>query len=292
MADKSSLTFSFCGEYEVDALSLSVTINSLVEIASFVAEKEFPETEFRLSIKAVAPGSLEFDFVAAAVPVAQTLLTSGAMEYAANLIEVIKAAFSIKKFLKGLLPQNIDKSADELVITNTDGSQIKLPARAGVFFIGDQIDNSITNIFQAASLSPGVSGVKVAANGEVEICRDEFEACATKTEMTANFDSQNSITSLRKNETLFIRQPDFSGDLKWRFKSDLNFSASMDDVVFQTKVKSGEIVLSAKSYIIADVQVTTYLGPDGLPDESKPTYRIPKVHSIQTVEEGQTKLDT
>ena len=288
MADKSSLTFSFCGEYEVDALALSSTIKSLVEISSEIARVEFSDVKFKMSVKAVSPGSLMFDFVAAVVSEAQSLLAPGTMDYAANLISVISASFTIKKFLKGKRPKEIAKNDDNIVIKNRDGSSLQLPANAGVYFLNSCIDQSITNIIHSAELSPGVTGISIDTNEKVTIQRDEFKECATKVELEP---THEVICTTRHNETLFIRQPDFAGEYKWRFRGDQTFSASVEDVDFLEKLKIGAIVLSAKTYIIADVQVTVYLGPDGMPDESKPVYRITKVHSVHTAGEGQLKLD-
>lgn len=288
MENKSNLTFSFCGDYEVNALSLSNAITSLVEISSTIAEREFPDIEFRMSVKAVAPGSLNFDFVAAAIVAAQTLFSPSCTEYAANLISVVSAVFSIKKFLKGRPPQNTEKVDEKIIITNSEGLKIEAPKSAGVYFIDNRIDKSITNIISSARISEGVTGIAVNANGLVEISRDEFEACSEEIKIE---DTRGSLTKVREREILFIRQADFSGDLKWKFKWDQNITAAVLDSDFLKRVKSGEIGINAKTYIIADVEVKIYLGLDEIPDDSKPTYNIKKVHSVCTVGEEQTKIE-
>lgn len=290
MESKSSLTFSFCGEYEVSAMALSNAIKSLVDLSSVVAKSEFPDAEFRLSVKAVTPGSLKFDFVATAIAAAQVLLAPGAIEYAANLIDIISSAFSIKKFLKGKPPQKVQKENEKIIITNSNGAKLEAPAQANVYFVDNSVDNSISNIILSAKMSEGVTGISLTSNNKiVEISREEFQDCSN--EIVIHKEQQNSITKVRQKETLFIRQADFSGTLMWRFLSDQNFTASMEDKEFQRKITSGEIVLSAKSYIVADVKVTTYLNDDGIPSESKPMYSVLKVYSIHTAGEGQTKLN-
>lgn len=100
MGNKGSLTFSFCGEYEVNALSVSRATESLVTLFTSVAEKEYPDVEFRLSVRAVKPGNLEFEFVATAMAALQTVLAPENIEYAASMIEIMAATFKIKIFLK------------------------------------------------------------------------------------------------------------------------------------------------------------------------------------------------
>lgn len=293
MENKSSLTFSFCGDYEVNALSLSKAITSLVELSTAIAEREFPDIEFRMSVKAVTPGSLRFDFVAAAVTATQTLLSSGSVEYAANLIEVVTAAFAVKKFLKGRKPCGAEESGESLTITNADGLELKLPKGAGIYFIDNRVDKSVTNIINAAKTSEGVTGITVDADEKIQIQRAEFESCSTEIEgIDAVYKEASYKKTVRKNEALFVRQADFSGELKWKFFGDQNITASILDEGFQQNVKSGQIVISSKTYIMADVEVTVALGPDGLPDDTiKPTYNILKVHSVHTVGEGQEKLN-
>ena len=292
MENKSSLTFSFCGDYEVNALSLSRAITSLVELSSAVAEREFPNVEFRMNVRAVTPGSLKFDFVAVALA-AQTLLSHDTIEYAANLIGVVASTFSIKKFLKGKRPQRRETFNDHLVITNTDGDRLEVPVSAGVYFVDNRVDKSITNIINSAKASNGVTGISIDAGGRVEIPRDDFEQCSKELDIEMCTSAEEPIVTLRPKEVLFIRQADFSGELKWRFKSAgaENVVASISDERFIDRVKSGVQEIRAKMYLIADVRVTVHLGLDGLPDESKCTYEVLKIHSVGIPGEGQTKFD-
>lgn len=290
MQDKRSLTFSFCGDYEVNALTLSKTLESLVTISTAAADREFPDVEFRLSVKAVKPGSLQFDFIATAIMTAQSIFRPEHISYASNLISVISTAFSIKRFLKGNKPKSLDKSDKVIKITNADGLQMEIPKAAGVYFIDNRIDKSVTNIFQAAKNSEGVSGITISANGKVNIRRDEFDKCLNEIEM-GNF--QNSYTAIRQSEVLFVRQPDFSGQLKWKFtgRENNHITASVLDDEFINRIKSGDLDLNANTYIVADVQVTVYFDPEGHPENSRPTFDILKVHSVNLIGEGQSKID-
>lgn len=88
------ITFTFEGNYEVDALSVAKAIQSLVEISTISASHNYPDVEFRLSVKAIALGSLKFAFSAVA-QAAQTLFTPESINYSKNLMESVKTAFEI-----------------------------------------------------------------------------------------------------------------------------------------------------------------------------------------------------
>jgi len=293
MENKSSLTFSFCGDYEVSALSVSRAIESLVELSTVIAEKEYPGVEFRLTVKAVKPGSLEFEFVAAAALALQTLLSPENVTYAASLIEIMSAVFQIKHFLKGERPKSKEDAGEKIIIAHPDGGTLEVPKGAGVYFFDNRIDRSVTNIINAAKLSEGVTGIAVDANGKIEIPRDDFDSCLKEFSIDVSTVEVEPLVVMRPKEILFIRQADFSGELKWRFKGAgaENIVASVLDERFLDRVISGVQEIRAKMYLVADVRVTIQFGPDKMPDESKCTYEVLKVHSVGIPGEGQTELD-
>ena len=294
MEGKSCLTFSFCGDNEVSALAVSDAIKSLVELSTVIYEKEYPDVEFRLTVRAVNPGSLEFVFSAAAF-VTGTLLSPENVNYAADLISVMGATFSIKKFLAGKPPKSVKRENGRTVVINANGIKGEFPVGAGVFFVDNRVDNSVRNIINCASLSDGVTGISIDANGKIEISREEFDDCFQKLELDLLEDKSDvePIVSMSYKQVLFIRQVDFSGDLKWRFTriNDENITASILDKDFMEKVHSGGQNINANMYLIADVQSTVHILENGRPDKSKCTYEIIKVHSIKSPGDGQITFD-
>ena len=269
-------------------LSLVKVIGALLDMSRVVAEREFPETQFTLNVKAITQVSLKFDFVAVA-QAAQTLLSPDSMSYASSLIDVLGATFSIKKVLKGKKPRTVERKDDKIIIENNEGLHIEAPVGAAIYFNDNRIDRSVTQIFEAAQESGGATGVKVTTDRTVEISREEFEICAQNIDLDCILD--DCITSIRYKETLFVRQPDFTGNLKWKFTGDQNISASVLDEDFKERVRNGDVSMTSKTYIIADVQVKIPRKNDGLPDPTKTTYEILKVHEIHTVDESQIHLD-
>lgn len=287
MGNRSSLTFTFEGDYEVNAISLVQVIGSLMDLSRAVAEREYPDTAFTMNVKAVTQGSLKFDFVVVE-HMAQTLLSPDVVSYASSMIDILSSFFSIKKMLRGKKPNSIEEHVDKIIIENSEGLHIEAPAGASLYFTDNRVDNSVTQVFEAAKNSGGATAVSVKAGKTIEISRDEFDICAQRIDLDC---TDNCIKVVRENEILFVRQPDFTGNLKWKFTGDQNISASMLDAEFKRKVQSGEINLNAKTYIIADVQVTVPLKPNGTPDTERTDYEILLVKEIHTPGEGQLKFD-
>lgn len=284
------LTFTFEGDMEVDALSVSKAIESLVSVSTAIAENNYPDVEFRLAVRALSPGSLNFVFVAAAQAM-QTLLTTDGIQYVKGLMDIVKASFEIKKFLNGNTPAHTTKAGDRIEIERPDGTKLSVPKGAGVYFIDQRIDKSISNIFSNALNSPGISGVKLTKeDGEsVEIASEEFRACSLEIPTTES-SQPKTMTVERQREILFVRTPDLLGGTQWGFKTDKNIKADIEDKVFLESIQSGDIPIFAKMYIIADIRLTMEIGSDGLPDESKCHYAVTKVHSVHQPGENQTDM--
>ena len=284
------LTFTFEGDMEVDALSVSKAIESLVSVSTAIAENNYPDVEFRLAVRALSPGSLNFVFVAAAQAM-QTLLTPDGIQYVKGLMDIVKASFEIKKFLNGSAPAHTTKAEDKIEIERPDSTKLSVPKGAGVYFIDQRIDKSISNIFNNALNSPGVSGVKLTKeDGDtVEIKAEQFQTCAEEIQI-AEPDAPKAITVERKNEVLFVRTPDLLGGTQWGFKTDKNIRADIEDKAFLESIQSGDQPIFATMYIDADIRLTMEIGSDGLPDESKCHYAVTKVHSVHRPGSGQINM--
>lgn len=295
MENKSSLTFTFEGDYEVDAVSVVTAMQSMIKISNEIAKQNYPGVEFRLAIRGLAPGSLSFDFVALA-NMANNLFTPGNIEYAKNLIDCIKTSFDIKHFLKGSLPKSKKTVGESIIIENKDGSKMTIPVSNAAYLINPVIDQSITGIFSESAKSYGVSGVTIAhGESKVEIPAKDFLALSEKIDVIQISDEpapseERRITVNRPNEILYISKPDLLLNTKWEFKSDKYITADVEDVAFLESVHSGKQSIVAKMYIVADVRVVMGIGSDGLPDESSCKYTVVKVHDVCIPGEGQLSL--
>ena len=59
MESKSSLTFTFQGDHEVDAISIVTAMQGLIKISNEIAKQNYPDVEFRLAVRALVPESRE-----------------------------------------------------------------------------------------------------------------------------------------------------------------------------------------------------------------------------------------
>lgn len=295
MENKSSLTFTFEGDYEVDALSIVTTMQSLIKISNEIAVQNYPGIEFRLAIRGLFPGSLSFDFVALA-NMASNLFTPGNIEYAKDLIDCVKTSFDIKHFLKGSLPKSKKTVGETIIIENKDGSKMTIPMSNSVYFINPAIDQSITGIFAESAKSCGVSGVTLThGESKIEIPARDFPVLSERIDVIRINEKSaptegRKITINRPNEILYIRKPDLLLNTKWEFKSDKYITADVEDVSFLESVHSGKQSIVAKMYIVADVRVVMEIGADGLPDENSCKYTVVKVHDICVHEDEQLSL--
>lgn len=272
----SELNFTFEGDYDVNALSLARAIENLVALSTATASHSCPEAEVRLSVRAVKPGSLEILFMIATAA-AQTLFSPAGVEYASDLASTITSLFEIKRFLRGKKPNQIETLDDRIIIERPDGTKITTPKSSGVYFFDQSIDNSITNIIENASISPGVSGIRIGSHGRsVKIERHEFEECAVPVEISE--DGKKKVTYTRR-DVLFVRKPDLMGDSQWGFRTDRNIMADMADKDFLEKVFSREISVFSGMHLVADLEITTELGDDGIPNGPTCHYSVKHVHS-------------
>lgn len=116
--------------------------------------------------------------------------------------------------------------------------------------------------------------------------RSDFSTCATPAKIESP-----CIEHIRRNEILYVKSAEFQGSAQWKFSLDKTINADIQDEDFLSRVHSGEISISSKTYLTADVKVTIPLKPDGSPNESKVKYTIIKVLSVKTPDDkNQIKL--
>ncbi|NLH00418.1 MAG: hypothetical protein GX488_00710 [Clostridiales bacterium] len=283
------LNFTFEGGYEVDALTVSKTIENLVKVMSITANAEYPESEFRLSVSAVRPGSLEFYFNAIAES-AKTLLSDDNVNYAKAILEILISLFTIKKFLKKERPKAVKEARDNIEIHDCNGNMLVAPKGANIYFTNVNIDASISSVISAARSSPGVSGISITAENtgeKISIPITDFEELSQPIE---DISEQQKQFTYNRVDVLFIKKPDLLGDSMWVFQSDRQVIADIADEAFMKKIHSGEIKVFAGMSILADIQVRYDLLENGLPNEKTIKYTVLHVKSINVPGDGQMSI--
>lgn len=291
ISSKGSLIFTFEGDYEVNVETVIQAIQSVSTITTVLADNAFPDATFKLSVKAVSPGSLNLEFVSVA-QYFKDLLTPENLEIAKYMMDAVIASFRLKQFLQDKKPKKAEETDDKLIVTKDNGETISVPKTANVYFIDKRIDNSVTNIFNGVKSEASVSGIKLTQveNREcVEIPSDEFEECAIPTKI--DFDNAGKeMSTVRKNDVLFIKKPDLMGNSKWSFQSDKVITAEIKDDGFLQKIKSGKQGVCAGMYIVADLELKYKLNALSMPIENTYKYTVLKVHEIKRQDEDEIQL--
>lgn len=285
---RSKLNFTFEGGYEVDAAIVSKSIDGLVNLMTITANSFSSDSEFRLSISAIRPGSLEIDFNAIALSAA-SLLNANGLQYAKTALDIILAFFNIKKHLAGEKPKSTRTTDESVVVENAKGDILTAPKGANVYFQNAKIDTVIVNMFNGLKDRDQIQGLTLKSDsGEsVILPRESFDSMATPIDAASG---PNIIEFMRKNEVLFIKKPDLRGDSVWEFQSDKKIPAEMKDEDFIQAVRENRIKLGGMTSLVVDMLVKLELGSDGLPVERNSKYTITKVHKVQEPGEGQITL--
>lgn len=275
---KETMNFSFEGGYEVSASTVSKTIDSLVDMVEAIAKDSFSETEFRLSVSAVRPGSVILDFNAIAFA-AQSLLTPSNINFATAMINALIACVNVKLHLGGKAPKKVEVQNDTLQVENSEQKILEVPAAAKVYFENVTIENSIINIFQSADQDEGISGLSIRkSNGDkISVPREKFTDYIVPTDFES---SDNATVEYRKRELLFIRKPDLTGDTKWEFRSDRPIIADIKDTEFLNDVHAGKVMICAGTSILAELIVRMAMKADGMPDTKTARYTVEKVLQV------------
>jgi hypothetical protein len=288
IVSKEKLNFTFEGGLEVDALTVSKTIEDLVKIMSITANAEYPESSFHLSISAVKPGSLDIYFNAVTESV-QTLLNAENINRAKSILEVLVALFNIKSFLKKKKPESVKNIGDKVEVKNCQGNILVAPKAANIYFLDCNVDGFISSIFSSVKGSQTVTGISVTAGcGErTSIQREEFDDLSE--EICGIVESPKQIMYERK-DVLFIKKPDLLGDSIWTFQSDKQIIADIADNDFMNRIHSGEIKVCAGMSIVANILVRYELSKNGLPNEKTSKYTVLKVEKINFPEDDQISI--
>ncbi len=146
---KSNFTFNFKGENEIDVLTLSTTMNNVVEILRIITINIEPEAYIKVKVSSIGKGSINFD-LSAIVGAPWNLFINQIIDVAGKVIGGLLAILAIKKHLEGNKPLAIDYKKDKALIQNYKGIEISQPRDiADTYFNNYRIDNSVVNIFNS-----------------------------------------------------------------------------------------------------------------------------------------------
>ncbi|WP_446897674.1 hypothetical protein ACSVC9_11755 [Clostridium sp. LBM24168] len=283
--NKSTSDFSICfgGENEIEIKTLLSTLESTLELINYVINKDQEDAFIKINVKGTQRGSFEIELQALA-GIVPTLITSQSINLAKTCIDSVVGLLNIKKHLKGEPPKSVDSGGEVVKIENCTCDKIEVNVNTYNLYSEDS-DRMISKIFSNCDRES--FAIKQDNEKKILIEKPEFENMIKEV-------SLDSITQERvvKNITqveLYIKKPDLTGNSQWELIYPLrnkSIKAVVDDRNFVNKIHSGDISINAKTTIIVELEIETYL--DEFNEKIKEVFNIKKV--IQVKQSGTEQM--
>ena len=288
---KCNFILKYGGKDEIDAETLSLSLNGVVKTIKSITSNEYPDTHTKLKIINLGRGSFEIT-LSTIIYYAPALLRIANMSL--NVVNTYLAYIKIKRHLHGQQPKSIKYENNNAKIINQDnGTIIEDVHTTKNYFINCTFDNSIAGTFSPLAKDEDRTGLQIQYGNKVkiDILKDEFNNMATPiVEKENNYRKKGNII---ENIELALKKPDLLGDSKWSFILDKIIEVEMEDKEFLDKVHSGIIRnLYAGVKIPVKLRIEQEFNEEGLLIKDAEKYFVEKVNGdIIEPQDRQTKLD-
>ena len=288
---KCNFILKYGGKDEIDAETLSLSLNGVVKTIKSITSNEYPDTHTKLKIINLGRGSFEIT-LSTIIYYAPALLRIANMSL--NVVNTYLAYIKIKRHLHGQQPKSIKYENNNAKIINQDnGTIIEDVHTTKNYFINCTFDNSIAGTFSPLAKDEDRTGLQIQYGNKVkiDILKDEFNNMATPiVEKENNYRKKGNII---ENIELALKKPDLLGDSKWSFILDKIIEAEMEDKGFLDKVHSGIIRnLYAGVKIPVKLRIEQEFNEEGLLIKDAEKYFVEKVNGdIIEPQDRQIKLD-
>ncbi|MBD8019026.1 hypothetical protein [Kaistella pullorum] len=290
--------------HEIDARILAETISNFNIIVNEINKELQPEQPLQLKVKTFDEGSFEILFAIFAEQTVRdtvfTILQKNNIEFAGTVISAISDLLSIKKFLRGEKPAEIENTKDNQTIIKNNSGEIKvINSKSGdIIFNNPVVNLTINNTFNALDGDKDVTGLKFVSElneKQIEIPNSMFRKMSDN-----RLDSNEEIMQLiadgkrviiKKNEPLSIFKIVFDEKNKWQFLTKLGhkISAIIKDHHFFERVKRNDIYFGFGDVMLVDLEITQEFNQIAKAYENK-SYIITSINNIRH-NGKQTKLE-
>ena len=287
---KCNFILKYGGKDEIDAETLSFSLNGVVKTIKSITSNEYPDTHTKLKIINLGRGSFEIT-LSTVIYYAPALLPLANM--ALNVIGSYLAYIQIKHHLHGQQPKNIKYENNNAKIINRDNVTIIENAHITKnYFENCTFDNSISDTFNPLLKDVERTGFQIVYGNEIkiDISKDEFNNMSTPViGKEKNYQKKGNTI---ENIELALKKPDLLGDSKWSFILDKIIEAEIEDKEFLDKVHSGIIRnLYAGVKIPVKLRIEQEFNEEGLLIKDAEKYFVEKVNgNIIEPQDRQTKL--
>ena len=288
---KCNFILKYEGKDEIDAETLSSSLNGVIKTIKSITSNEYPDTHTKLKITNLGRGSFEIT-LSTIIYYAPALLQIANMSL--NVVNTYLAYIKIKRHLHGQQPKKIIYQNNNAKIINQDnGTLVENVYITKIYFGNYAFDNSIADTFNPLVKDEDRTGLQIQYDNKVKINipKDEFNNMSTSV-IEKDKDYQKKGNTI-ENIELALKKPDLLGDSKWSFIFDKIIEAEMEDKEFLDKVHSGIIRnLYAGVKVPVKLRIEQEFNEEGLLIKGTEQYFVEKVNGdIIEPQDRQTKLD-
>jgi len=264
-----SFKIKFYGADNIDASTLAVSLNSVVDSLKDISSETDPQAYAKLYVTSTQKGCFEIT-LSTIVKYAVTLFTSDNINLANTVLLIFLNSLLIKQHLKGKPPKEIKKDGDKRTIVNKTGESFETTKNITKTYFGSSvIDNRMVNIFCALNADENRDDVLFETKeNKVRIKKGEYG------EMSANIieaiEESKDLHTYIIETPLLLKKPDLLGRSKWGFVFDKNIEVEIKDEAWIGKVHRGEIKqlyagVKIPVKLLVEVELDEYKDPKGIP---------------------------
>ena len=268
--NQDSFKIKFYGSDNIDASTLAVSLNGVVDSLKEISSETEPQAYAKLYVTSTQKGCFEIT-LSTIVKYTATLFTTENINLANTILLVFLNSLLIKQHLQGKPPKEIKKDGDKRNVVNQKGIGFETTKNITKAYFGSSIiDNRMINIFSALNADENRNDVLFETKGnKVRIKKEEYE------EMSANIigaiEETKDLHTYTIETPLLLKKPDLLGNSKWGFVFDKNIEAEIKDELWINKVHKGKI-----KQLYAGVKIPVKLLVEVVLDEYKDPKGIPK----------------
>ena len=264
-----SFKIKFYGADNIDASTLAVSLNSVVDSLKDISSETDPQAYAKLYVTSTQKGCFEIT-LSTIVKYAVTLFTTENINLANTVLLIFLNSLLIKQHLKGKPPKEIKKDGDKRNVVNQNGESFETTKNITKTYFGSSvIDNRMVNIFCALNADENRNDVLFETKeNKVRIKKEEYE------EMSANIieaiEETRDLHTYTIETPLLLKKPDLLGNSKWGFVFDKNIEAEIKDETWIRRVHRGEIKqlyagVKIPVKLLVEVELDEYKDPKGTP---------------------------
>lgn len=259
----------FYGADNIDASTLAVSLNSIVDSLKDISSETDPKAYTKLYVTSTQKGCFEIT-LSTIVKFAVTLFTADNINLANTVLLIFLNSLLIKQHLKGAPPKEIKKEGDKRQIINQLGESFETTKNITKTYFGSpSIDNRIVNIFYALNADENRNDISFEMKeSKARIKKEEYK------EMSKNIiealEEPKDLHVYEIETPLLLKKPDLLGKSKWGFVFDKNIEVEIKDEPWLEKVHKGEIKqlyagVQIPVKLLVEVELDEYKDPKGYP---------------------------